>query len=193
MGIRRLLNLGDNGVLGLDIGSSSVKTVGLRKDDRGYAVTTAGIANINSSGSSSNLIRKSSAVRAIQDCLAHTAARTKLVVCSLSGPEVVVRDFAFHAMPLEEIEGAIELEASQVCPFNVADITVDYQLMSNDNDNIDGILVALPNNLINNKLQITKEARLDCTMIDVDGLALLNCFNEFEKPDPGQTIVILNM
>ena len=54
MGIKRLLNLGDRGVLGLDIGFSSVKMIGLRKDNQSYAVTAAAIANINSSGSSSN-------------------------------------------------------------------------------------------------------------------------------------------
>jgi len=37
--------------------------------------------------------------------------------------------------------------------------------------------VAATNVLIKNKVQLTKEAALKCVLMDVEGLALLNCFN----------------
>ncbi|MCJ7654547.1 MAG: pilus assembly protein PilM, partial [Dehalococcoidia bacterium] len=46
LGWKRLLNLEETQVLGLDIGSSAVRIVQLRKDDAGYVVTAAGIADI---------------------------------------------------------------------------------------------------------------------------------------------------
>ncbi len=187
-----MLTLKQNEVLGLDIGSSAVKLIRLRKDQRGYAVTAAGIAGIAPYGSDSNR-RQMNTVRAIQECLELTAVKTKLAVCSVSGPEVAVRDFRFPALTPEEIESAVLLEASQVCPFNTEDSAIDYQLVPDSGAGVSGILVAATNSSIRRKVQLVKEVDLDCVLLDVDGLALLNCFSEFEKPEPGQTIAVLNV
>jgi len=184
---------GRSDVLGLDVGCASVKMIGLRKDNAGYAVTAAGISEIEASENNGVVIQRSDTVRAIRRCISQMAVRTKLVVCSLGGPEVVVRDFGFPSMLAEEIQGAIELEASEVCPFNTEYGAVDYQLMPHDDDDVDGILVAATNSLIDERLEVAKEASLDCAIIDVDGLALLNCFTEFEKPEPGSAVFILNI
>ncbi len=60
-----------------------------------------------------------------------------------------------------------------------------------------GVLVAATNALIKSKVQLAKEAHLKCVLMDVDGLALLNCFNELdsesEKPQTGRMIAILNV
>ncbi len=192
VGFKHIL-FGRSDVLGLDVGCASVKMIGLRKDDAGYAVTAAGIAEIEASEENGGLIQRRDTVRAIRRCIAQTAVRTKLVVCSLSGPEVVVRDFEFPSMVAEEIQGAIELEASEVCPFNTGYSAVDYQLMPDEGAEVHGILVAATNDLIDDRLNVAKEASLDCAIIDVDGLALLNCFTEFEKPEPGKAVFILNI
>jgi type IV pilus assembly protein PilM len=186
-------DLGQNEVVGLDIGSSTVKLVQLRKDAVGYAVTAAGIASIAAYGDDNNL-RRINTVRAIRECLGITDVKTRFAVCSVSGPEVAVRDFRFPSLPPEEIEGAILLEAAQVCPFNIEDSAVDWQLIpTNGGGGVAGILVAATNSLIRRKVHLAKEASLDCVLMDVDGLALLNCFSELEKAEPGQTIAVLNI
>lgn len=192
MGWNLSLDLGQNEVAGLDISSSSVKLVQLRKDSVGYAVTAAGIASIAPCGDDSNL-RRINTVRAIRECLGITGVRTKFAVCGVSGPEVAVRDFRFPSLPVEELEGAILLEAAQVCPFNTEDSAIDWQLIVNGSSGVAGILVAATNSLIKKKVQLAKEASLDCVLMDVDGLALLNCFSEIEETEPGQTIAILNI
>jgi len=173
---KRLLDFGKGDVLGLDIGSFAVKIVRLRKDDAGYVVTGAGIANILPSEDSDNH-RKIDTVKAIRQCLQLTGIKTELAVCGLSGPEVAVRDFEFPLLPPEEIEGAVLLEASQVCPFNSGDSAVDYQLISDGDDKTRGVLVAATNALIKSRIQLVEEASLKCVLMDIDGLALLNCFN----------------
>jgi type IV pilus assembly protein PilM len=88
-------------------------------------------------------------------------------------------------LPPEEIEGAVLLEAEQVCPFNVHDGPVDYQVIPDGEDSVTGILVATTNKLIKNKVQLAKNASLDCVLMDVDGLALLNCLSKYEKGHTG--------
>jgi len=181
-------------VVGLDIGLSSIKTVSLQKQDGGYVATACGIAEIPN-GTNGNNHRKKLAniVRTIRECLDMSGTKSRFAVCGVSGPEVAVRDFAFPSMSSEEVEGAVQLEASQVCPFNTEDSTVDYQLISNDQDNIQGILVAATNALIKSKVYLAGEASLNCVLVDVDGLALLNCFRELETLVPGQATAILNV
>ena len=191
---KRLLELNQREVLGLDIGSSAVKIVQLRKDSGGWTVTAAGIAEIADATKDKDDQEITNTVSAISECLQSTEIQTRLAVCSVCGPEVAVRHFKFPALLVEEIEGAVLLEAEQVCPFNVSDGGVDYQAMPEEENNaVRGVLVAAANKLIKRKRKLVKEAAVEPVLMDVDGLALLNCFSEYEKVDPGQTIAILNV
>jgi type IV pilus assembly protein PilM len=212
--LKRLLNIGqDEIVFGLDIGSSAVKLIQMHKDKAGYAVTAAGVAEIaagvaetaagvaetaagvaeTAAGEGSEDNSKINTVKAISECLRSTEPQTQLVVCGVSGPEVAVRYFSFPSLPPEEIEGAVLLEAAQVCPFNVGDASTHYQLMPNGEDETSGILVAATNEVIKNKVQLAKTACLDCALMDVDGLALLNCLSEFEETKPDEAKAVLNV
>ena len=192
---KHLFELKKTDVLGLDIGSCVVKMVALRKSDTGYTTTAAGITEIAASEDDNH--RRINTIQAIRKCFESARIKTKLVVCGVSGQEVAVRDFAFPSLLPEEIVSAVSLEASQVCPFSAADSAVDYNLMPNNDNKSSGVLVAAMNTLITNKVQLTKEARLKCVLMDVDGLALLNCFNGLanghEKSETNQTVAILNV
>ena len=205
-----MLNFTKTEVLGLDIGSSAVKAVQLRKDNTGYTVTAAGIAEIapassceaNGGDEGNNHHRKTNTLKAIHECFKSTGSKTKFAVCGLSGPEVAVRDFEFPSLSTSEIEGAVLLEASQVCPFNAANSAIDYHLIPNADTNASdrrgddktrGILVAATNALIKSNVQLAKEAALKCVLMDVDGLALLNCFNSLADESERSTTAILNV
>ena len=196
MNWKRSIKLVKDTVLGLDIGSSTVKIVALKKDNAGYSVTAVGMSGIAASVDDHDQHRINT-VKAIRECFEQTGIKTKMSVCGVSGPEVAVRDFEFPPLSKEDIEAAVLLEASQVCPFNAADSAVGYHLIPNGDDKTRGVLVAAMNTLITNKVQLAKEARLNCILMDVDGLALLNCFNGLsngqEKPETNQTVAILNV
>jgi type IV pilus assembly protein PilM len=191
---KRLLKLQETQVFGLDVGSSAVRIVQLRKDSSAYTVIGAGIVHIESAEGDDNSNNETNTIKAIHQCLESAGVKSRLAVCGVSGPEVAVRHFEFPALSPEEIEGAVLLEAAQVCPFNIDDATVDYQLTPNGDNTVSGVLVAATNKLIRKKEQLIKDASLDCIMVDVDGLAILNCFNECQKPEErGKVTVILNV
>lgn len=209
MNFKRVFNFRQCEVFGLDIGSSTVKVVRLRKDDTGYRAIAAGIAEI-AAGEDNNNHHTINTVKAIRQCLQTTGIKAKLAVCGVSGPEVAVRDFEFPSLPASDIESAVQLEASQVCPFNAADSAVDYQLIPNmdirygsadgpngsSDDKTKGVLIAATNTLIKRKVQLAEKAGLKCVLMDVDGLALLNCFKTLANGDKRQTngtIAILNV
>ncbi len=184
---RRLLGLKEYDVLGLDIGSSAVRMVQLHRDNKGFAVIAAGISDIEQSNGD-GASKSDNAIKAVQKCLASAKPRTRLAVCSVSGPEVAVRNFRFPPLAPEALEGAVRLEASQVCPFNVDDGVVDYQIVESgaQQESVAGVLVAATNQVIKRKARIAEKASLNCVLMDVDGLALLNCLGESKK-DSEQT------
>jgi type IV pilus assembly protein PilM len=195
LNLKRSVNLRKDTILGLDIGSSAVKIVALQKNDMGYSATAVGVRDIAASEDDDH--RRIHTVKAIRECFEQVKIKTKMVVCGVSGPEVAVRDFEFPPLSAEDIEAAVQLEASQVCPFSASDSAVDYHLIPNGDDKTRGVLVAATNTLIARKVQLAKEARLNCVLMDVDGLALLNCFNGLtnghQKSETNQTVAILNV
>lgn len=184
----------DRRVFGLDIGSSSVSAVQLRKKGGGWVVTAANRVKMPPNENEEQEHRQINTVNTINKCLEPIQTRTRLAVCSISGPEAAVRDFKFPSLPSDEMESAVMFEATQVCPFNADDIIVDYQSLSNDQDAVSGLLVAATNQLVESKVKLAKQASIDCVLMDVDGLALLNCLSECEKDGSSQTTTaILNI
>ncbi len=201
MNLKKIINLNRYEVCGLDIGTSAVKIVAMCKDNSGYRVTAAGISQIadwnNDVGGHG--VSDAKIAKAINDCFMTTKQkagnklRTKLAVCGICGPEIAVRDFEFPPLPEDEIGSAVILEAEMVCPFNPEQAVVDYQLIPNGNDKTKGILVAATNTLIKSKKHLAQKAGLKCVLMDVDGLALLNCFNNLVNENEKSTTAILNV
>lgn len=189
---KELLNIKQSEVLGLDIGSSTVKLIQMRKDNGDYKVAAAGIAEI-ANGTEDKSQIETNITKAIHKCFQSVSVKTNLAVCSVCGPEVAVRYFKFPSLQTEEIPGAILLEAEQVCPFNIGESAVEYQLIPNGDDNISGVFVAATNNLIKAKRQLVKNASLNNVLMDVDGLALLNCLSQYENAGTIGATAILNV
>jgi len=186
---KKLIKLNQAELVGLDIGTSSVRMVQLQKDETGYAVVAANITEIPDNKDDISH-REAEIVRAIRKCVHAAKVQTRRAVCSVSGPEVAVRAFSFPPLKDEEVESAVMLEAAQVCPFNIDDAVVDYQLMPNGED-VKGILVAATNDVVKRKKHLVEKASLECVLLDVDSLALLNCFGEHTKKRSADSAVAI--
>ncbi len=173
-------------LIGLDIDTAAVRMVQLRQDNGGYTVTGASCAEIAPWGDDPEL-RRVHTVRAIQKGLSRRNLDGKLVVCGVRGPEVVVRSFEFPLLLSEEIGSAVGLEASQICPFSPNESAFDYQVTSMDAGKTRGFWVAANNGLIRSIRQIVHDAGLHCTLLDVAGLALLNCLHHGGRQTDGSS------
>jgi type IV pilus assembly protein PilM len=188
-----MFGLGRQEVMGVDIGSSAVKIVQLRRASNHWLVTAAGIVDISDKGVDNPGRKETNSARAIHNCMRLSGIKTKLAVCGVGGAEVAVRNFEFPIIPDEQIERAIMLEAKQVCPFNTDQVAVDYRLIPDGEGKTRGYLVVATERLIKSMVRLADRAHLNCALMDVDGLALLNCFNELEKPEKNHGTAILNI
>jgi type IV pilus assembly protein PilM len=187
------MQLGRRDILGLDVGTFSIKAVQLRKTGKGWFVLAGAMVEIGEKGSNAPARHEANVTSAIINCVNIAGIKTSYAVCAMGGNDVVIRNFDFPNIPADELDTAVVLEARQVCPFATTDIAVDYTLVPNESGRLKGYLVAATNNQVRILEKLTKKAKMHCAMIDADALALLNCFTEVEKPENDHGTAILNI
>lgn len=183
---------------GLDIGSTAAKLVCLRKSQGGYTLMAAHCEELPSNA---NEAHSEAYIDAIKRCLKAEGTRGKNVVCGVSGPEVIVRGFKFPALPEQAIEQAVNMEARQVCPFDVHQSAVDFQLVQAPDNTRNGktgkvqprwgVMTAATDRIIRERTACIQKAGGETLMVDVNAMALLNCLTEFtDLPRQGTVAVI---
>jgi len=188
-------------LVGLDIGTASVKLVRLLKDLDGYTAKVAvrETIGVNAEGERSG----NAVVTAVKNCLKRAGLNNPDVVCGISGSEVVVRGFKFPPLPDAAVEQAVRMEAQQVCPFDSKQIVLDYQLIENPEVSGEqkatkifprrGVMVASTENVIKEKTTVLAEAGAKPLLVDSNALALINCLNELDLTDTNSTIAIIDI
>ena len=103
--LKKLFQLNDSRVIGLDIGTSSVRMVEMQKDEKGYSVKAANITEITQKSDDARP-GNNEIIKAIKKCIANSKTRTRLAVCSVSGTHkttdrtrVPVRGRRWHSLP----------------------------------------------------------------------------------------------
>lgn len=198
--LKRLSSLDAATVVGLDIGTSSIRMAQMMRNGKGLEIVGAAIEPIDAWPKEDEVARKVNTAVAIKRCHKKLGVKTKYVVCGVSGPEVAARSFSLPAIPPDKLEMAIVSEAADVCPFNVRQNRFDYQLATPAARKADpahtgtsGIMVAATNTVVNERRHLVASAGLECVMMDVNGLAMVNLFDECEITPPDRTIVLLNV
>jgi type IV pilus assembly protein PilM len=185
-----------SGVVGLDIGSGSVKLVALQKNQDGWTASAAACAAIEPA--QDQTIKEENTVRAILDCFSRAGANVShQAVCSLSGPEVAVRSFCFPPIPDEAIDQAVQLEAQQVCALDLSHSSIDFQLVEDPTETKrplrKGYLVIGLEEAMNQKIRLAQQAQIKPVLIDVDSLAALNCLCQLDASLANETFAVLDV
>lgn len=113
----------------------------------------------------------------------------------------MVRGFSFPNLPSEAIEQAVMLEAQQVCPLDIKTSMVDYQLLDSTSEDTNqtsahanrGIFVVATNEAIHAKAELARMASVNLVMMDVEGLALLNCIRACEPNPTGRSVAAIQV
>jgi Tfp pilus assembly PilM family ATPase len=186
-----------SGLIGLDICTTSVKAARIRR--RGDHVTVTGIARaaIEAAGPI-NQSADDRIVTAIWRCLRSLRGRTG-VACGVAGPEVAIRAFEFTALPRHQLASAVELEAAQVCPFEVSEAAVSYHVLGGppakgakppaNAQRIRGFFAAANNKIIQHRRTLCERGETTCAVMDVDGLALLNRLEGLQGRGAGEAAI----
>lgn len=160
-------------LVGLDIGSQTVKAVELTDLGGEVCVTGVGWAEVPS---------REAVKDVVADVLRQAGIRSKRVVTSVSGRSVIIRYVNMIEMSDEDLASAMRFEADKYIPFEIDEVVLDCQKLEEAEGTESGqremrvLLVAVKRSLIDEHVQLVSELGLTPVIIDVDSFALGNAF-----------------
>jgi len=184
-------------IVGIDIGSSSVKLVQLSEQKGSYQLRNVGILPLPSEAIVDNsLMDTTSIVETIRDLMKSLGSRAQEAVCSISGNSVIIRKISLPAMTPEELEDQIAWEAEQYIPFDINDVNLDFEILDTDlsaSGKMTVLLVASKKEIINEYVSVFNEAGLKLVVVDVDSFAVQNIFEMNYSPPENEVIALVNI
>ncbi len=184
-------------IVGIDIGSSSVKLVQLTEQKGIYHLVNVGILPLPSDAIVDNsLMDTTSIVETIKDLTKSLGTKAKEAVCSISGNSVIIRKISLPAMTPEELEDQIAWEAEQYIPFDINDVNLDFEILESDlssSGKMTILLVASKKEIINEYVAVFNEAGLKLVVIDVDSFAVQNVYEKNYTPPDSEVVALINI
>ena len=185
-------------LVGLDIGSSSVKAIELKASGKGYRVSAIGVESVPPDSIVDGAIIDGGAVAdAIRRLFANKRFKAKDIVASLSGNSVIVKKITLPAMTESELSESIYWEAEQYIPFDIQDVNLDYEILDpgtgqDSQGSMEVLLVAAKKDKIADYTNVIAQAGKTPVMVDVDVFALQNAFEANYGFEPTAVVAILN-
>jgi type IV pilus assembly protein PilM len=183
-------------IVGLDIGSSSVKAVALRRSRGEVAVTQLGLEPLPPDIVVDSMIVDSGTVAsAVSKVFVDTGIKSKLVATSVSGHAVIVKRVTMKSLNDAELAAAIPTEAAQHIQFDISEVNVDYQVLTESpgSPTMDVLLVAVKKDKVVNYTNALQLAGRKPEVVDIDAFALQNCYEYNYMPAENTTVALLNL
>ncbi|HVA93877.1 MAG TPA: type IV pilus assembly protein PilM [Candidatus Dormibacteraeota bacterium] len=181
-------------LVGLDIGSNSIKAVELKGTKHGFELVSFGLEPLAQDTVVDGAIMDAPLVaNAISNIFETQKIKTKDVATAVSGHSVIVKRVTLPMMTEDELYDRIQEEASQHIPFDIADVNLDHQLLESVDSQLDVLLVAVKKDKILNHTNVLAQAGKNSMVVDIDAFALQNCYEVNYDPDLSQTIALLNI
>ncbi|MBI2298294.1 MAG: type IV pilus assembly protein PilM [Armatimonadetes bacterium] len=189
-------------VLGLDIGSDTIKVVELAKGRGGYQLLNYGIAPTPPDAVAAGDVQDPEMLgEAIRQLLASRRIKTKLVVSSVQGLQsLVVRIIELPRCEPKELADTMKFEVERHIPFPASQIIMDYAVLdrpglSAETPNMEILFAAVQEESIIRHVEALKQAKLKPRAIDVQPLALGRALVECTSAGRGvgETVAVVNI
>lgn len=185
---------GKKNLVGLDIGSSSVKAVELGKKGAALQLLNLGFENLQTDTIVDGQIMELNNVsNVIAQIFSEHQIRTTRVAAGVSGHSVIVKNIVLPQMSQEELQESFSWHAEEHIPFDIADVNLDYELTSRSTDALHVLMAACKSDKIANVKQAIQLAGKQPVIIDVDAFALQNCYEVNYRPKAGEIVALLNV
>ncbi len=166
-------------VLGLDIGTSSIKVAEMSVSGRGATLDSFGYAPTPpNSVAAGELSDPMSLGMAVQSLIGEIKTKRRNVCTGMWGTAVIVKKISVPRADEKLIGEQLSFYAEQYIPFDINNISLSYYVIkaAGNADNVEVLLIAAQNELVAQYTQVVANAGATCSILDVSGFALANCF-----------------
>jgi type IV pilus assembly protein PilM len=170
----------NDSLVGLDIGSRSVKVAEIIDTKNGPKLRRFGMADIPAGTIEDGAISDpDTAAETIRQLFKSSNIKETNVAVSIGGYSVIVKKINVQTMPEEQLQETIHFEAEQYIPFDISDVNLDFQILGENENNpnqMSVFLVAAKKEMVNDYINLVTLAGLSPCIIDVEAFALQNIF-----------------
>ncbi len=188
---------GTKEIIGLDIGSSSIKLAHLKMVGGECRLRRFGAVPLPPDAIVDGAIMDhASVIEGIKAALRDLKVHEKEVVTSLSGHSVIIKKVVLPTTTPEELEESIHWEVEQYIPFDIKDVKIDFQVigpLKEDPSKMDVLLVAVKSDLVNDYISVVKDAGLTPVVVDIDSIAAGNAFEYCHPVSEDQVPMVINV
>ena len=185
---------GKKNLVGVDIGSSSVKAVELQGKAGSLQLVSLGYENLQADSIVDGQIMELNDVsNVITNIFREHQIKTDRIAAGVSGHSVIVKNIVVPQMSADELEESIEWHAEEHIPFDIADVSLDYQVTGSSQDALHVLMAACKRDKVANLKQAIQLAGKQPAVIDVDAFALQNCYEVNYQPVAGEVVALLNI
>jgi len=187
---------GSKKLIGLDIGTSSIKMAELDVGRNsvqllsfGFAPTPAGALN------GGEITNPAAIAQAVHALTFEMKSRRKQAATGMWGTAVIVKKITIPRIEKKLIAEQIKWEAEQYIPFDINDIHLAYHVINpnSNSETMDLLLIAAQREIVGQYVAAVTGAQLQSSVLDVSGFALANVFEANYGKVGGETVALLNV
>ncbi len=181
-------------LLGLDLGSSSIKIADVKvTGKRAMLNDLIMLPLVKGAIDGGDLVNPDLVSKCLSVGLERKSYKKRGIATGMFGGAVIVKKISMPKMDPKILSEQLRWEAEQYIPFNIDEAVFDYHILpTNHPDTMDILLVAARQEHIFRYFEAIEAANLVCSVVDVNGLALANCF-EFNYGVQPHTIALINI
>jgi type IV pilus assembly protein PilM len=185
------------GMVGLDIGSSTVKAGEVVETPKGQVLQNFGMITIPPGAIEEGNVRDADVVAAaIKQLFKESGIKEQNVAISIGGLSVIVKKINVATMEESELQETINLEAEQYIPFDISDVNLDFQILGESEHNpnqMSVLLVAAKKETITDYINLVNMAGLNVCVIDIDGFALQNNYEMNYETSEEENVALVDI
>jgi type IV pilus assembly protein PilM len=189
---------GQKKLVGLDIGSSSLKLAEIIGSSRGYVLNRFLQIPLPKGIITDGVLADPNALTLkIKELFRNSGCGRKGIVTSLAGNSVIIKKVTLDQINETELRDLIHDEAGKYLPFdNMDDVNYDFQILGDNSYNpnqMDIIIVAAKKDMVNSYLEAVTAAGLNVMIMDVAPFVLESVYEANYEFDNDEIVVVINI
>ncbi|MDR5683550.1 MAG: type IV pilus assembly protein PilM [Armatimonadota bacterium] len=170
-------------VVGLDIGSSTIKVAEVARASRDFRIARAAVVPTPYGAVLEGAVANTEALKdAISAAFQQAGIRNRRVNTALGGKAVVVREIQLPGMPDEELAQAVRFEAERYLPVSGENLAVDYHVFERakqgQRERTEVLFVAARRDVVDGFVNVMRQAGVTPEVMEVTSFALMRAFQK---------------
>ena len=183
-----------NELIGVDIGSTSIKVCTLRRSKDGFRIQTIVKKQYKEDLlSDGNIVDPVFIAQELKKIVTENQIKTKAVACALSSYTIITKKISVPFVEEDELESTVKLEVEAVIPFPLRDIYHSYYVLGVDaeqEDMMDVQIVAAKKEIVDGYIDTFNLAGLNLQILDVDVLGVINMVEQIYNPQGNSVVAV---